>query len=99
MDSRTAAERTKDLAQREAELAGELEALALEAELPSEEDLADHRKVRDETWSLAKASWLEGQAVTGEATPYPDERALASFYERASEDADSAVGRFHKYSS
>ncbi len=93
MSSRAADERAKTDAQREGELAGELEALALEAELPSEEDLADHRKVRDETWSLVKASWLESQTVTGEATAYPDERALASSYERASEDADSAVDR------
>lgn len=89
--SRAADERAKTDAQREGELAGDLQTLALEGELPSEKDLADRRKVRDETWSLVKASWLEGQSVTGEATPYPDDRALASSYERASEDADSAV--------
>lgn len=91
--SRADGERARTHTQREGELAGELEALALEAELPSEEDLADHRKVREETWSLVRASWLEGQTVTGEATDYPDERALASSYERASEEADSAVDR------
>jgi uncharacterized protein YhaN len=91
--SRAADERAKTDTERERELAGELKTLALEGELPSEENLADHRKVRDETWSLVKASWLEGQPVTGEATAYADERALASSYERASEDADSAVDR------
>lgn len=92
-NSRAAGERAKTNAQREGELVGELEALALEAELPSEEDLADHRRIRDEAWTLVKAAWLEGQPVTGEATAYPDERALASSFERAGEDADSTVDR------
>jgi uncharacterized protein YhaN len=91
--SRAADARAKADTERERELAEELRTLALEGDLPSGENLADHRKVRDEIWSLVKASWLEGQAVTGEATAHADERALASSYERASENADNAVDR------
>ena len=91
--SRVAEERARGDDARERVLAGELETLALEAELPSEADLIDSRRVRDETWSLVKASWLERQAVTGEGTAYPDERALASSYEQAGTDADSVVDR------
>jgi uncharacterized protein YhaN len=91
--SRAASERAKDDAQREREIAGDLETLALEVELPSEEELAGRRRARGETWSLVKASWLEEEAVTGEGTEYPNERALASSYEQASDEADSAVDR------
>jgi len=90
---RAAEERARGNARREGELLGELEALALEVELPSEEDLSSRRQVRDETWSLVKESWLEHQAVTGEGTAYPDERALASSYEQAGTEADSVVDR------
>ncbi|MHB1598154.1 MAG: AAA family ATPase [Acidimicrobiales bacterium] len=91
--SRVAEERARGDAGRERVLARELETLALEVELPSEADLIDSRRARDETWSLVKASWLECQAVTGEGTAYPDERALASSYEQAGEEADSVVDR------
>jgi len=90
---RAAEERARGNARREDELASELEALALEVELPTEEDLSSRRQVRDDTWSLVKASWLEHQAVTGEGTAYPDERALASSYEQAGTEADNAVDR------
>jgi uncharacterized protein YhaN len=92
-NSRAAEERAKTGVQREGVLTGELQMLALEGELPGEADLADHRNVRNETWALVKASWLEGQAVTGQATAYSDERALATSYEQASQDADSTVDR------
>lgn len=89
--SLAADERAKANDQRAGDLTRELEALALEGELPSEEDLSGSRAVRDETWSLVKASWLDHQEVTGEATSYPDDRSLASSYEQSSEAADSAV--------
>ncbi|MHB1511179.1 MAG: ATP-binding protein [Acidimicrobiales bacterium] len=91
--SRAAGERAKGDARRERKLADELQALAHEAELPSEEELSGRRHARDETWALVKASWLERQAVTGEGTAYSDERALASAYEQACTDADSVVDR------
>ncbi len=91
--SRAAEGRAGGGARRERELAGELETLALEVELPSEEDLIASRRVRGETWSLVKASWLEHQVVAGKGTAYPDERALASSYEQAGTEADSVVDR------
>ncbi len=91
--ARAAKERARSNALRERELKDDLEALALEAELPSEEDLSRRRQDRDETWSLVKESWLEHQAVTGEGTAYSDERALASSYEQAGSEADNAVDR------
>lgn len=91
--ARSARELAQHNALREAELLGELEALAHEAELPSEEDLAEHRKVRDEAWALVKASWLDHRGVTGEGTSYADQGALAASYEQASEAADRVVDR------
>jgi hypothetical protein len=92
-NARAADERARSNARREGELTSELGALALEVELPSEEDLSSRRQVRDKTWSLVKESWLEHQAVTGEGTAYLDERALAYSYEQAGTEADNAVDR------
>jgi hypothetical protein len=93
MHARAQDESGSSNALRETSLTGELHTFELEGDLPSSEDLADHRRIRDDTWLLVKASWLEHQAVTGDTTDFPDDRALASSYERTNENADDTVDR------
>lgn len=90
---RAAEERADGDVQRADELSGQLALLALEGELPGEDELGERRAAREAAWSLVRASWLDRAAVTGDGTPFADERALAASFERAGADADAVADR------
>ncbi len=75
-----------------ADLDKQLSALALESDLPTEEDLTGRRNRRRNLWEVIKDSWLGDQkiAVTEE---YVDQTSLAVAFERSTVDADEAVDR------
>jgi uncharacterized protein YhaN len=91
--ARTAQGRAEDAERHASQLEQQLTALALEVELPTEEDLTEHRGARDARWALVKSSWLDHKPVTGESTGYEDERSLALSYEMAGTEADQLVDR------
>ncbi len=92
-EARAATQQAVDAQARVENLTEELNRLASERELPSEEDLLSRRKLRDATWKLIKSAWLDDHIVTGEGTPYENEQQLASYHESTTHDADDTVDR------
>ncbi|MEQ8788130.1 MAG: AAA family ATPase [Pirellulaceae bacterium] len=98
----TAAGLRKELAQtrgRLEELERELEDLRLAHDVPTEDDLADARRRRDEGWRLVRATWL-GPGVDADAlreytgTTQPNE--LAEAFARDMTTADETADRLRR---
>jgi len=75
-----------------ADLDKQLSSLALESDLPTEEDLTGRRDRRRNLWEVVKASWLGNEKVAV-AEEYVDQPSLAVAFERSTEDADETVDR------
>lgn len=82
------------------ELDRQLEQLRLELNVPSEEDLAEARKVRDTGWSLVKKSWKDGESDPVEIATWCDSFAqrggLQETYETSVVLADTTADRLRR---
>jgi uncharacterized protein YhaN len=70
----------------------QLSSLALESDLPTEEDLSGRRDRRRNLWEVVKATWLEDKQVMA-TDEYVDQPTLAVAFERSTDDADETVDR------
>lgn len=90
----------EDSQRRRAEVEREYEILQLEGEVPSEEDLAEARRVRDLGWRLVVQAWQQGnadpkelEAFLGRFSGSPD---LAAAYQESVETADELADRLRR---
>ena len=103
-EARAAVERhQKDLDKAQAAVADldrRIRQLRLEGEVPSEDDLADARRVRDAGWRLVLGRWLQGQADPDVLRQFVErfEGAgdLAAAYEQAVRRADDLADRLRR---
>lgn len=88
-------ERIEGRRQERTDLATRLERLRSEAEVPSEDDLAARRAVRDERWADIRRRWLRAEPPAGDDDPRPgeavgDPSVAPSTPDRGGEDAPAA---------
>lgn len=91
-DTKAADDRVADADTHIGELERDLSSLALESDLPSEEELAGRRERRQGLWNVIRSSWLEDQTIAAE-DGYVDEPTLAVAFERSTESADETADR------
>ena len=91
-DTKAADDRVADADTRIGELERSLSSLALESDLPSEEELAGCRDRRNGLWNVIRSSWLEDHTVEPE-DDYVDEPTLAVAFEHSMENADETADR------
>ncbi len=77
-----------------------LEKLRLEADVPSQSDVAAARRLRDEGWQLVLAAWQQGgpgeQRLAGFLAHFPSARDLAAAYGAAVHAADELADRLRR---
>jgi len=79
---------------------GSIESLRLEQEVPTEEDLVNARKLRDEGWELVKKAWLEEdrerEAIAHFIESFQSGNSLAEAYEISVQQADEIADRLRR---
>jgi len=90
-------QRREDAVEQLAATDRELRALALEASIPSEEDLSQARTIRDKGWDLVKRAWLENDEVDAAAAElFPDGQPLHEAYEQSVGRGDGIADRLRR---
>jgi len=103
-------DRLRDLADREARLGEQLRELASEGEqiaeglraqqlageVPTEGQLKDVRRRRDDGWALVRRAWLDGEELADEVAPYAGGEGLAEAFEQGLHDADDVADRLRR---
>ncbi|MCL4502405.1 MAG: AAA family ATPase [Deltaproteobacteria bacterium] len=74
----------------------QLVALRLTGEVPSEQELIEARKDRDQGWQLIRRGWLLQEDVSQEAAAYDKDHELASAYEIRVASADDISDRLRR---
>ncbi len=88
------------LEKRMPEVERQIEALRLEQEVPTEKDLEEARRRRDEGWGFVQRTWHEGEATGKEVRGYieifPPARTLAEAFEISVKRADELADRLRR---
>jgi uncharacterized protein YhaN len=87
---------TKATEERLAAARRDLEQIRLGLEVPSEEDLLESRRHRDEGWGLLKRKWIENDDVTSEARSYAPDLDLHEAYEKSVGGSDEIADRLRR---
>jgi uncharacterized protein YhaN len=82
------------------EIEGKIEEIRLEQEVPTEEDLQDAKRERDQGWGLVRRAWEEGHEPEGEVKDFvesfPPANSLADAFELSIEQTDEIVDRLRR---
>jgi uncharacterized protein YhaN len=82
------------------QLEAQVQALELQHNVPTEDDLHDARCRREEGWHLVRAAWLDGAAEDGLSVAFLAEfapgRTLAEAYEQSVQRADGLADRLRR---
>jgi uncharacterized protein YhaN len=82
------------------EIQGKIESMRLEQEVPTEEDLDDARRLREEGWTLVRKAWEQGEesaeAVERFAESVQSTGILADAYELSVQRADEVADRLRR---
>lgn len=70
--------------------------VAYAGEVPTEQDLDDSRKKRQEGWQLLCRQWIDGEDVSAEARGYASGQAVHDVYEKHVEQADHVADRLRR---
>jgi uncharacterized protein YhaN len=65
-------------------------------EVPTEQDLDQSRKKRQEGWQLLRRQWIDGENISKEAEEYEPGRAVHEAYEKHVEQADHIADRLRR---
>ncbi len=77
-------------------LTTQLHEIEYAAEIPSEQDLARHRSLRDQGWQLLRRQWLQGQDMEAQSRAYDPDHALPEAYELRVAAADQTADRLYR---
>ncbi|QVW35327.1 AAA family ATPase [Geobacter sulfurreducens] len=89
------AERLK-LENERAQLTEQLHEIEFATEVPSEEELTQHRNRRDRGWQLLRRQWLWGEDVAAESREYDTENPLPDAYEKLVGISDQTADRLYR---
>jgi uncharacterized protein YhaN len=82
------------------EIEGKIEEIRLEQEVPTEEDLQDAKRERDQGWELVRRAWEEGhepdEEVKDFVESFPPANSLADAFELSVEQTDEIVDRLRR---
>ena len=74
----------------------EIKKVEYAGEVPSEEELAQTREIREQGWQLLRRQWLDQEDVTEESQSYDSEQPLSEAYEVYVEQADLIADRLRR---
>lgn len=81
---------------RKTDIESKLREIRLSGTVPSEEDLNETRRHREEGWMLIKRAWLDSEDVKNEAESYNSENSLDIAYEKSVVEADELADRLRR---
>jgi len=70
--------------------------VAYGGEVPTEQDLEESRKKRQEGWQLLRRQWIDGEDISKEAAEYDPGQAVHEAYEKNVEQADHIADRLRR---
>lgn len=73
----------------------DIETLRQSESVPSEEELSRVRNERDDSWSMVRGVWLDGESTT-DTQDYSDDASLADAYEECVNQADLVADRLRR---
>ncbi|NTV12750.1 MAG: AAA family ATPase [Desulfobulbaceae bacterium] len=79
-----------------AQLAEQRREIEYAAEVPTEEELGQYRRRRDQGWQLLRRQWLHGENVAVASRAYDPEQPLPEAYEKLVGVADQAADRLYR---
>lgn len=82
--------------ERKIEIESKLREIRLSGTVPSEDDLNETRRQREEGWILIKRAWLDSEDVKNEAESYNPENSLNIAYEKKVVEADELADRLRR---
>lgn len=82
--------------ERKIDIESKLREIQLSGAVPSEEDLNDTRRHREEGWMLIKRDWLDSEDVKKEIESYDPENSLDVAYEKRVVEADELADRLRR---
>jgi uncharacterized protein YhaN len=82
--------------ERKIEIESKLREIRLSGIVPSEDDLNETRRQREEGWILIKRAWLDSEDVKNEAESYNPENSLNIAYEKKVIEADELADRLRR---
>ncbi len=80
----------------QAQLAEQFHEIEYAAEVPTEEELKQHRSRREQGWQLLRRQWLHGEDVAAESRDYDPDNPLPEAYERQVGVSDQTADRLYR---